>query len=125
MGVVALVIAYYTFTLLQQYVSDDFAGKVYVMYAIPAVLFAGLGLLAAKYLNDPRLADFLIATENEMKKVAWSSKAEVIGSTAVVIVTVVLLAIFIFVVDLLVTGGLSSGWTLPFTDVRIPGLGLW
>ncbi|MBE3132152.1 MAG: preprotein translocase subunit SecE [Acidobacteria bacterium] len=34
-----------------------------------------------------------------MKKVSWSSKAELIGSTVVVIVTVFLLALVIFAVD--------------------------
>ena len=125
MGVVALVLCWYLFNLLRQYVSDDVAYKVYLMYSIPALLFAAMGLVGAKYLNDPRLSDFLIATENEMKKVSWSSKAEVGGSTLVVIVTVVLLALFIFAVDLLVSGGLSGGWTIPYTDIHIPGLGLW
>jgi len=124
-GAVALVICYYVRTLLAQYVPKAFEYKIYVEYAVPAILFAAAGLLVAKYLNVPRVADFLIATESEMKKVSWSSKAEVLGSTMVVIVTVILLAVFIFVVDLFVSGGLSDGWTIPFTGIRIPGLGLW
>jgi len=55
--------------------------------------------VVARYLNMAKAADFLIATESEMKKVSWSSKAELIGSTMVVIVTVVLLAVFIYVAD--------------------------
>ncbi|MBU0718456.1 MAG: preprotein translocase subunit SecE [Planctomycetes bacterium] len=42
----------------------------------------------------------MVATEGEMKKVSWSSKAEVIGSTKVVIMFTVLLAALLFVVDL-------------------------
>ena len=45
-------------------------------------------------------ADFMIATEGEMKKVNWSTKREVIGSTKVVIVFTILLAILLAVVDL-------------------------
>ncbi|HPD16717.1 MAG TPA: preprotein translocase subunit SecE [Planctomycetota bacterium] len=45
------------------------------------------------------MADLLIETQQEMRKVAWSSRAEVIGSTIVVLVTVVLLSLFIFVTD--------------------------
>jgi len=45
--------------------------------------------------------DFFIATEGEMKKVSWSTRAEIIRSTKVVIVTVVLMAILLFVVDIL------------------------
>jgi preprotein translocase subunit SecE len=124
-GVVALMICYYIYYLLEAHVPGDFAYKIYVTYTVPALVFAGLALLVAKYLNDPRAADFLIATESEMKKVSWSSKAEVIGSTLVVIVTVVILAAFIFVVDYLVSGTLGDGCRIPFTGLRAPGLGLW
>lgn len=44
--------------------------------------------------------DFMIATEGEMKKVNWSTKREVIGSTKVVIMFTVLLAVLLFAVDL-------------------------
>jgi len=98
-GVVALALAYYVWGLLAQYVADDFAYKVLVEYAAPAVVFVGLAVGTALALNRPKVADFLIATESEMKKVSWSSKAELIGSTVVVIVTVLLLALFIFAVD--------------------------
>jgi len=45
--------------------------------------------------------DFMIATEGEMKKVSWSSRREVIGSTKVVIAFTLLMAVFIFGVDLI------------------------
>ena len=44
--------------------------------------------------------DFMIATAGEMKKVSWSSRSEVIGSTKVVIMFTALLAALLFVVDL-------------------------
>jgi preprotein translocase subunit SecE len=44
--------------------------------------------------------DFMIATEGEMKKVSWSSRREVIGSTKVVILFTILFAVFLFAVDL-------------------------
>lgn len=44
--------------------------------------------------------DFFIATEGEMKKVSWSTRREIIGSTKVVILFTILLAVFLFVVDL-------------------------
>ena len=124
-ALVSLVVCYYTWGVLSRHVSDGFAYKVYVVYAVPAVLFAVLAVGTAYYLNKPKTADFFIATESEMKKVSWSSKAELVGSTIVVIVTVFLLAVFIFVADLFVSGGLSDGWTIPYTGIRIPGLGLW
>jgi preprotein translocase subunit SecE len=51
--------------------------------------------------NKPRMADFMIATEGEMKKVSWSSKREVIGSTKVVIFTTFALALILFAVDII------------------------
>ncbi len=124
-GLVALIICYYVWSLLAGYVPKDFAYKVYVLYAVPALLFAGMALLVAKYLNQARAADFLIATESEMKKVSWSSKAEVLGSTTVVIMTVIILAAFIFLVDYVVSGTLGGGCRIPYTGLRAPGLGLW
>ena len=111
-GVVALALAYYVWGLLAQYVADDFAYKVLLEYAVPAALFVGLAVGTALALNRPKVADFFIATESEMKKVSWSSKAELIGSTTVVIVTVFLLALLIFAVDNSVVFLLSRGLNL-------------
>jgi len=44
----------------------------------------------------------------EMKKVSWPSRTELRGSTMVVIVTVILVAIFIGVVDRLLALGLEQ-----------------
>ena len=48
-----------------------------------------------------RTADFLIATDGEMKKVNWSTRKDVIGSTWVVIAASIVLAAGLFVVDIL------------------------
>jgi len=47
----------------------------------------------------PKSVDFLIATEGEMKKVNWSTRREVVGSTAAVIVTAIVIAVFCFGID--------------------------
>ena len=73
----------------------------YVQYGAPALVVVLIGLLAFWMVNRPRSADFLIATEGEMKKVAWSGKKEVIGSTNVVIVTTLMVAMLLFGVDIL------------------------
>jgi preprotein translocase subunit SecE len=123
-ALVDLVICYYIGTLLLQYV-PDFGAKAYLVYGAPAVVFAVLAVVAAYYLNKPNVVDFLVATESEMRKVSWSSRAELIGSTTVVIMTVFALAIFIFVADYVFTNGLGDGIPVPFTGLKIPGLGLW
>jgi preprotein translocase SecE subunit len=60
-----------------------------------------LGALTWWMMNKPANADFLIATDSEMKKVNWTSKKDLIGSTKVVIGFMFLIAFFLFVVDVL------------------------
>ena len=79
----------------------DSRHKVYLQYGIPTVLVLGGALLMFHLMNRRRTADFLIATEGEMKKVSWSSKKEVIGSTKVVIIMTFIMAGLLFGVDLL------------------------
>ncbi len=75
----------------------------YLRFGIPTLVVFLLGLLMLWLVNRPKSADFLIATEGEMKKVSWSSKTEVIGSTKVVIITAFMLASILFGIDLLFT----------------------
>ncbi len=49
--------------------------------------------------HNHRSVDFLIATEGEMKKVNWSTRREIFGSTGVVIFTMFAISIFCFVCD--------------------------
>ena len=58
-----------------------------------------IGIVLWFLLNKPRIADFMIATENEMKKVNWPSKKAVIGLTWVVIAGTLLIALLLFVVN--------------------------
>lgn len=73
----------------------------YLRYGIPALLVALVALLVFWMVNRAKGADFLIATEGEMKKVSWSSRKEVVGSTKVVIVTTLIVAVILFGVDIL------------------------
>ena len=47
----------------------------------------------------PKTVDFLIATDSEMKKVNWTSKADLIGSTKVVIGFMFMIAFLLFALD--------------------------
>ncbi|HUB27580.1 MAG TPA: preprotein translocase subunit SecE [Tepidisphaeraceae bacterium] len=58
-------------------------------------------LFAFYILNHPRNVDFLIATDSEMKKVNWTSQKDLLGSTRVVILFMFIIAIFLFVMDIL------------------------
>ncbi len=47
-----------------------------------------------------KVCDFLIATEGEMKKVNWSTRKDIIGSTKVVVIMVLFMGSLLFAVDL-------------------------
>lgn len=48
-----------------------------------------------------KIKDFFIGVQFEMKKVSWPTFEELKSSTAVVIVFAIMLAIFLFIVDLI------------------------
>jgi preprotein translocase subunit SecE len=101
-GVLILWAAHFTWEQLAVLqISGGSGWRLYARYGVPVGVLAGLGLLLYYVVGVNRRAiDFFIATEGEMKKVSWSSKKEVVGSTKVVIVTTVLLGIFLFFVDI-------------------------
>jgi preprotein translocase subunit SecE len=73
--------------------------KPVAIYIITGLLVA-YGLLVFWLMNKPANADFLIATDSEMKKVNWTSRRELIGSTKVVIGFMFLVALLLFVFDI-------------------------
>jgi preprotein translocase subunit SecE len=66
---------------------------------IPALAGAIVAWFVFRLIHYPPFADFLIATEAEMNKVSWTSKADLKRATSVVLVTVALMSIFLFGVD--------------------------
>lgn len=77
----------------------------YVSLGLTAAVVAGLAILFWSIMNKPRNADFLIATDSEMKKVQWGTRAELIGSTRIVILFLAAIVLLLFLIDLL-TGSL-------------------
>ena len=61
-------------------------------------------LWAFWYTNKPTTVDFLVATDSEMKKVNWTTRKELIGSTKIVILFMLMIAIYLFACDLLFGG---------------------
>jgi|GEM_PF-284024 preprotein translocase SecE subunit len=68
-------------------------------YTLPLLLLAASIWMAWRVVNFPPFADFLIATEAELNKVSWTTRPRLIQDTIVVLVTVALLAIFLFLMD--------------------------
>ncbi len=54
--------------------------------------------------NRPRVADFLIEVEGELKKVSWPTRREVVGGTVVVLILVIVLAVYIYAADSVMAG---------------------
>lgn len=65
-----------------------------------AVFVVVAGLFAWWLTNRPQTVEFLIATDAEMKKVSWTTREELIGSTKVVILFMFFTAAFLFGCDL-------------------------
>ncbi len=67
-----------------------------------SVIFIAVGGVLCYYLIGvhKRIVDFLIATEGEMKKVNWSTRREITGSTWVVIGFTFVVATIIALLDL-------------------------
>ena len=67
-----------------------------------SVIVVIVGGLIGYYLlgRKPKLVDFMIATEGEMRKVNWSTRREIVGSTVLVILLTLLTAVYCQIADL-------------------------
>lgn len=80
-------------------INDTTATRIGIVVGLVTLLvLAGLGFWLT---NKPSNVDFLIATDSEMKKVNWTSRRNLIGSTKVVILFMFIIAIFLFAVDIM------------------------
>lgn len=98
--------------------ASDANWTLWVQIGIPFLFVAALGVVLWWVVGVNRgSCDFFIATESEMKKVSWSNRSELIGSTKVVIIFTLLLALLLFVADFVfiqfftLIGVLGSGAT--------------
>jgi preprotein translocase SecE subunit len=75
---------------------------VYGQMTMAIIVFVVLGLFGWLLIGTrPRPVEFLIATEGEMKKVNWSTRKEVTGSTTLVIAFTFFIALLCFLLDLM------------------------
>ena len=67
-----------------------------------AILIGGIITAITYFLVfvKPGAVDFLIATEGEMKKVNWSTRREIVGSTLAVITTAIVITVFCYAIDI-------------------------
>ena len=89
---------HYILPYLPQSISND-RKSLQILLAICVGFLALFGLLVFWLTNKPKNVDFLIATDSEMKKVNWTTKGELMGSTRVVVLFLFFIAVFLAAVD--------------------------
>jgi preprotein translocase subunit SecE len=100
-GGVVLILGAGNFVFTELEVVTDASWVIYLQAISAAAVVVGFGLLLYWLVYVKRgSCDFLIATEGEMKKVSWSSRNELIGSTKVVIAFTLFLGLMLFLVDM-------------------------
>jgi preprotein translocase SecE subunit len=95
----ALLIGIMAVFVYREVVSFQFARSV-AIGAVIGIVLVGVAF-AWRLMNKPRNVDFLIATDAEMKKVNWTSRQELIGSTKIVILFMFAIAAALFLIDVL------------------------
>jgi len=96
---------------LREYLSgklaDDVGREYLLLDAVPwsmpiaAVVFLAAMIGVAFVVNNKRFVDYLIASETELRKVAWPKRDELKRQTVVVIVTMLLFAALLLVADVI------------------------
>ncbi len=61
--------------------SQKIDAGIWIKIMTPVVVFVVLSCLCFWLVNKPSIADFMISSEGEMKKVNWSSRKEIAVST--------------------------------------------
>jgi preprotein translocase SecE subunit len=68
---------------------------------VPVILIVLTVWFSYRLVNYPVFAEFLINTEAELAKVTWSTRKRLIRDTGVVLLTVLLLALFLYFFDII------------------------
>ena len=71
-----------------------------VQVGVSTIWVLGWAWVAFWLVNSPKMAEFLIATESEMRKVTWPPRREVVNSTKIIILMTFVLGLLLALVDL-------------------------
>lgn len=75
--------------------------SVYVQGAVAILVVSFFGLIGYYLIGrKPKIVEFMISTEGEMRKVNWSTRREIVGSTILVILLTLFIALFCQIADL-------------------------
>ena len=96
---IGLIVTFGIYWFLEELRSVITSNTEYWLGGIAAGLVVIAAVLTWWALNKPKIADFMIATETEMRKVNWPTKKEIIGSTWIVIAGTFMIVFILLVVD--------------------------
>ena len=99
-ALLGVLITWQLYAQVPRFFADTARGQ-RVALIIAAVFAVVYSFFAWRLMNKPGNVDFLIATDGEMKKVNWTSRRELIGSTKVVIIFMFLIAFILFAIDII------------------------
>jgi preprotein translocase subunit SecE len=104
------------FGLREVFLSLEASSSKLTAYSTTAAVGAVLAWITFRMLQYTPFVEFLIATEAEMNKVSWTSREDLKRATSVVLVTVALVAVFLFGVDWVWSNLLQIIGVLRFRD---------
>ncbi len=70
-------------------------------------VLAVIAIILHRWLNKPNVADMLIETEGELRKVTWPNAKETWAGTIAVAVTVLVMLAFLFTTDIVLTWSIN------------------
>jgi preprotein translocase SecE subunit len=100
-GFLGLVVAFELYHQIPTFLHGTAQRDTRIALIASLVFLTAYTIWAYWFTNKPTTVDFLIATDSEMKKVNWTSRKDLIASTKIVIIFMVLIAVFLFSCDLL------------------------
>lgn len=99
-GAAVLVLAFVAWLWQQMTTITDQQTRFIAQTVTTITILLVSGVLIFWVMNKPAIVDFLIATDSEMRKVNWPTRKEITGSTWVVIIGMLLLAVILWVIDI-------------------------
>ena len=100
-GLLGLIVAFELYNQIPTFMHGTTQHDKMVARIAAGVFLLGYTIWAWWFTNKPSTVEFLIATDSEMKKVNWTTRKELIGSTKVVIIFMFIIAMFLFTCDLI------------------------
>ncbi|MBI4243804.1 MAG: preprotein translocase subunit SecE [Planctomycetes bacterium] len=71
-----------------------------LMLVIAVAVFIGVGFIGSILSNKPKIADFIIETESELKKVSWPSRKEYLSASVAIVIMVIFMVFYLIFVDM-------------------------